>query len=70
MVDEPHGLDATGRSPASAHRQHAEPAVVLAQHPHRAAVVGRDDARQALATCGLALRDGLRLLWCGWGVAL
>jgi hypothetical protein len=68
--DEPHGLDAAGRYPAAAHRQQTEPAFVLAKHPDRAAVVGRDDVLQALPTRRLELSEGLRLLLCDWGAAL
>jgi hypothetical protein len=70
VVDEPHGLDAAGREPAAAPRRHPEPAFVLAEHPDRAAVLCRDDALQALTTCGLELSEGLRLFLCGWGAAL
>jgi hypothetical protein len=70
VLNGPHGLDATGRSSTSAHRQQAEPAFVLAKHPDRAAGVGRDDALQALTTRSLEPRDGLRIFLCDWGAAL
>jgi hypothetical protein len=70
VLDGPQGLDATACSPASAPRQRAETTVVLAQHPHRAAGLGRDDTLQALAPRRLERRDGLRIFLWGGGAAL
>jgi hypothetical protein len=42
--DSAHGLDAAGRSPASAHGQETEPAFILTEAPHRAVVLRRADA--------------------------
>ena len=69
VVDGPHGRDTTGRDSTAAPRQHADTAFVLAKHPDRAAVVGRDDALQAGPIRGLERRDAIRLFWCGWGAA-
>jgi hypothetical protein len=60
----PPGVDAPGRESTAAPRQPADPAVGLAPHPYRAALGGRDGARQARTARGRAGRDGLRLCWC------
>jgi hypothetical protein len=60
VLDQPHGLDATGGEPPSAHGQHAQATFVLTAHPEGAGVVGRDAVLQPLVTRRLKRGHGLR----------
>jgi hypothetical protein len=46
VLDQSHGLDATGGESPPADRQQAQAAVVLTEHPDGAGVVGRDTGLQ------------------------
>jgi hypothetical protein len=69
MVDWPHGLDTPDGHPPSAHRQQAKAAFVLTEHPHREAVLWRDDALEPLLAGRLELLPRVRVFLCGWAAA-
>jgi hypothetical protein len=66
VLDQPSGLDSTGRQASAMYRQPPRTTVFQAEHAHRASILSLHGTLQLLLTGRLQCTNGLRI-FCGLG---